>query len=180
MYAILQLLPLRCRAETQWKSGQPVYVKVAGQSSDGARRNEVILRTQPLIIGTVGVVAVLTVVLGALNYQKLPFVNQARTIRPTSRRRRAALGASVDISGFPAGKVSSIELDGTVSGQVQCRQDHLPGDRSEAAIKTKPAGSKVLDVIPRGCELAATIPIDRTTSPYQLPDALAICHHHQR
>ncbi|MDT7722500.1 MAG: phospholipid/cholesterol/gamma-HCH transport system substrate-binding protein, partial [Mycobacterium sp.] len=30
----------------------------------------------PLIIGAIGVAAVLTVVLGALNYQKLPFVNQ--------------------------------------------------------------------------------------------------------
>ncbi len=48
------------------------------------------------------------------------------------------------------------------------------GDRSEAAIKTKALlGSKVLEVTPRGDgQQDGTIPLERTTSPYQLPDAL--------
>jgi phospholipid/cholesterol/gamma-HCH transport system substrate-binding protein len=48
------------------------------------------------------------------------------------------------------------------------------GDRTEAAIKTKGLlGSKILDVTPRGeGQLEGTIPMDRTVSPYQLPDAL--------
>ena len=48
------------------------------------------------------------------------------------------------------------------------------GDRSEARIKAKSLlGTKVLEVLPRGEDpLDGTIPIDRTTSPYQLPDAL--------
>jgi phospholipid/cholesterol/gamma-HCH transport system substrate-binding protein len=130
----------------------------------------------PLIIGTVGVVAVLTVVLGALNYQKLPFVNQSRDYSAYfADAGGIRSGASVDISGFPAGKVSSIELDGPgVLVTFSIDKTIFLGDRTEAAIKTKSLlGSKVLDVIPRGdAELAATIPIDRTTSPYQLPDAL--------
>ena len=48
------------------------------------------------------------------------------------------------------------------------------GERSEARIRAKSLlGTKVLEVLPRGDgTLDGTIPIDRTTSPYQLPDAL--------
>jgi phospholipid/cholesterol/gamma-HCH transport system substrate-binding protein len=130
----------------------------------------------PMIIGTVGVVAVLTIVLAALNYQKLPFINQARDYSAYfADAGGLRSGASVDISGFPAGKVASIELAGPgVLVKFSVDKTIFLGDRTEAAIKTKSLlGSKVLDVIPRGdAELAATIPIDRTTSPYQLPDAL--------
>jgi phospholipid/cholesterol/gamma-HCH transport system substrate-binding protein len=50
---------------------------------------------------------------------------------------------------------------------------HL-GERTEAAIKTKSLlGSKLLDLTPRGGgDLSATIPLELTHSPYQLPDAL--------
>ncbi|PRC46541.1 mammalian cell entry protein, partial [Mycobacterium sp. ITM-2017-0098] len=46
--------------------------------------------------------------------------------------------------------------------------------RTEAAIKTKGLlGTKILEVVARGeGQQDGTIPIDRTTSPYQLPDAL--------
>ncbi len=48
------------------------------------------------------------------------------------------------------------------------------GDRTEAAIKTKGLlGTKILEVTSRGDgQLEGTIPLERTTSPYQLPDAL--------
>ena len=48
------------------------------------------------------------------------------------------------------------------------------GERSEARIRAKSLlGTKVLEVLPRGdAMLDETIPMDRTTSPYQLPDAL--------
>ena len=48
------------------------------------------------------------------------------------------------------------------------------GDRTEAAIKTKGLlGAKILEVTSRGDgRQEGTIPLDRTTSPYQLPDAL--------
>jgi phospholipid/cholesterol/gamma-HCH transport system substrate-binding protein len=129
-----------------------------------------------MIIGTIGVVAVVTIVLAALNYQKLPFVNQATDYSAYFADAGGLhSGASVDISGFPAGKVSSIALEGPgVLVTFSVDKTIFLGDRSEAAIKTKSLlGSKVLEVIPRGdAELTATIPIDRTTSPYQLPDAL--------
>ena len=130
----------------------------------------------PLLIGTIGVVAVVGIVLAALNYQKLPFLNRGKDYSAYFADAGGLFtGGGVDISGYPAGKVSSVELDGSrvlVKFNVD-RNIHL-GDRTEAAIKTKSLlGTKVLDVIPRGeGELAGAIPIDRTVSPYQLPDAL--------
>jgi len=48
------------------------------------------------------------------------------------------------------------------------------GDRSEASIKTKSLlGAKFLEITPRGDgELSGTIPAERTTAAYELPDAL--------
>lgn len=73
------------------------------------------------------------------------------------------------------GKVSSIELDGP--GVLVTFNVDSPvrlGDRTEVAIKTKGLlGSKFLDVTPRGeGQLEGPIPMERSTSPYQLPDAL--------
>ena len=71
--------------------------------------------------------------------------------------------------------MSSIELDGTrVLVKFWLDKNIHVGDRSEARIRAKSLlGTKVLEVLPRGEDpLVGTIPIDRTTSPYQLPDAL--------
>jgi len=71
--------------------------------------------------------------------------------------------------------VSSIELDGSrVFVKFWLDKDIHVGDRSEARIRAKSLlGTKVLEVLPRGEDpLVSTIPIDRTQSPYQLPDAL--------
>jgi phospholipid/cholesterol/gamma-HCH transport system substrate-binding protein len=130
----------------------------------------------PMVIGTVGLVAVTVVVLAALEWQKLPFLNQGRTVSAYfADAGGLRTGNGVEVSGFPVGKVSSIDLDGPgvlVKFKV-AKNVHL-GDRTEAAIKTKGLlGSKILDVIPRGeGQLEGTIPMDRTVSPYQLPDAL--------
>jgi phospholipid/cholesterol/gamma-HCH transport system substrate-binding protein len=53
------------------------------------------------------------------------------------------------------------------------RDVHL-GDRTEAAVKAKSLlGAKILEVTPRGDgQLTDTIPLERTTPAYQLPDAL--------
>jgi phospholipid/cholesterol/gamma-HCH transport system substrate-binding protein len=131
----------------------------------------------PLLIGVVGLTLVSAVVLGALNYQRLPFLYQAKTYSAYFADAGGLLsGAGVQVSGFPAGKVSDMDLEGnqvkvtfTVDGSV-----HM-GDATEAAIKTKSLlGTKVLEVVPRGGgELQGPIPLSRTVSPYQLPDALA-------
>ena len=130
----------------------------------------------PLTIGLVGITAVVVIALAALNYQKLPFLNQGNTYSAEFADAGGLFtGAAVEVSGFPSGKVSSIELDGSrVVVTFWVDNDIHVGDRSEARIRAKSLlGTKVLEVLPRGDDtLVNTIPIDRTTSPYQLPDAL--------
>jgi len=71
--------------------------------------------------------------------------------------------------------VTGIELDGQkVLVKFTVDKNIRLGDRTEAAIKTKGLlGTKILEVYSRGeGQQEGTIPLDRTTSPYQLPDAL--------
>ena len=130
----------------------------------------------PVIIGLIGITAVLVIALGALNYQKLPFFSQGNDYSAYFADAGGLFtGAAVEVSGYPSGKVSSIELDGSrVLVKFWVDKNIHVGDRSEARIRAKSLlGTKVLEVLPRGDDtLVGTIPIDRTTSPYQLPDAL--------
>lgn len=130
----------------------------------------------PLIVGLVGTGITGAILLGALNFDKLPFIDgtkeysayfaDAAGLRPD---------APVQVAGVRVGQVDSIGLDGprvfvkfTVDKGVQL------GERTEAAIKTKTLlGAKYVEVSPRGQgHLSGAIPIERTTSPYQLADAL--------
>lgn len=130
----------------------------------------------PVIIGVIGTAVVAVLVTAALQYQKLPFLN--RTAEYSAYFADAGglfTGAGVEVSGYPVGKVSNIALDGArvlVTFSI-ARDIHL-GERTEAAIRTKSLlGTKVLNVTPGGSgRLEGPIPLDRTVSPYQLPDAL--------
>src|ERR1700737_678341 len=130
----------------------------------------------PFIIGAIGLLAVISIVLVALNYQKLPFLNQGSDYSAYFDEAGGLYtGAAVEVSGFVVGKVSSLDLDGSrVLVKFRINNDIHLGDRTEAAIKTKGLlGTKILDVLPRGDgDLTGTIPVERTKSPYQLPDAL--------
>ncbi len=129
-----------------------------------------------LAIGAVGIVAVAGMVVAALQYQKLPFFNHGKSVSAYfADVGGLRSGNTVEVSGYPVGKVSGIALDGpgvlvtfTVGTNIRL------GNRTEAAIKTKGLlGSKFLDVTPRGeGQLQRPIPMERTMSPYQLPDAL--------
>lgn len=131
----------------------------------------------PVVLGIIGVLAIAALVLGSLNWQKLPFLNPGRDYSAYfTDAGGLATGVTVEVSGLPVGKVSSIELEDSNKVLVEFRIDgdvHL-GERTEAAIKTKGLlGTKILDVTPKGdSSLSGTIPLARTTSPYQLPDAL--------
>src|SRR5882757_601992 len=130
----------------------------------------------PFIIGAVGISLVGGVVALALNYDKLPLVNSERHYSAYfAEAGGLRSGAPVQVAGFRIGQVSSVKLDGAqvlVAFDVD-KSVHL-GERSEANIRTKTLlGAKVLQVTPRGDgELSAPIPLARTRSPYQLPDAL--------
>jgi phospholipid/cholesterol/gamma-HCH transport system substrate-binding protein len=130
----------------------------------------------PLIICAVGVGLTIAVVVGALNYKLLPFFNTNNHYSAYFAEAGGLIpGAAVQVRGFRVGQVDSLDLDdvGVLINFNVSKDIHL-GDRTEATIKTKSLlGAKTLEVIPRGNgRQDGPIPIDRTRSPYQLPDAL--------
>ncbi len=130
----------------------------------------------PLVIGIIGAVGVAVVVTGALQYQNLPLVNQVNSYSAEFADAGGLFtGATVEVSGYPAGRVSSIELDGAVVlVRFTVDKNITMGESTEAGIKTKSLlGTKMLAVTPiGGGRLDGPIPLNRTVSPYQLPDAL--------
>jgi phospholipid/cholesterol/gamma-HCH transport system substrate-binding protein len=128
------------------------------------------------IIGAIGLAITIAIIVGAINYDKLPFLNEGKQYSAYFAEAGGLMDDSaVQVSGFQVGKVESIELDGTrVLVKFTVNKEIRLGDRTEAAIKTKGLlGTKILEVTSRGDgRQDGTIPLDRTTSPYQLPDAL--------
>lgn len=128
------------------------------------------------VIGAIGIALVLALVVVAFNYQKLPFVNRTSEYSAYFAEAGGLLtGATVQVLGLRVGQVDAVGLEGArVLVKFTVSDDVALGDRTEAAIKTKSVlGAKILEVTPRGDgRLSGAIPIDRTTSPYQLSDAL--------
>jgi phospholipid/cholesterol/gamma-HCH transport system substrate-binding protein len=129
-----------------------------------------------LVIGAIGCLLTVAAVIAALNYDKLPFINQNKDYSAYFAEAGGLIpGAAVQVSGYAVGKVDSVSLDGPhvlIKFNVD-KSVHL-GDRTEAAIKTKSLlGAKILDLTPRGDgQQSDAIPLERTRSAYQLPDAL--------
>jgi phospholipid/cholesterol/gamma-HCH transport system substrate-binding protein len=130
----------------------------------------------PLVIGAAGIGLTAVLLLIAVNYDKLPFYPRGHEYSAYLAEAGGLVsGNEVRVSGYRVGQVSDVDLDGprvlvkfTVANSV-----HL-GDRTEASVKLKTAlGTKVLEITPRGTgQLTGTIPLERTTPAYQLPDAL--------
>jgi phospholipid/cholesterol/gamma-HCH transport system substrate-binding protein len=127
-------------------------------------------------VGLVGTLILAVLVAAAFSYDRLPFIKgtsdysayfaEAGGIKP---------GSDVRVSGLSVGRVSDIRLEGTkVLVDFTVRDGVELGDRTEAAIKIETVlGTKMLELTPRGDgELTGTIPLERTTSPYDLPTAL--------
>lgn len=130
----------------------------------------------PLVIGAIGCVLAAAAVTAALQYDKLPFLSADRRYSAYfAEAGGIANGDAVQVSGFRVGQVSSVTLDrNRVIVNFSVDRHVRLGDRTEAAIKLKSLlGAKILELTPRGQgQLTRVIPLDRTTSPYQLPDAL--------
>jgi len=129
-----------------------------------------------LLVGVITIALTAVAVLGVLNYDKLPFFNSRRNYSAYfAQAGGLASGAAVQVSGMRVGRVTDVSLDGPRVLVTFSVDDgvHL-GVRTEAAIKTKTVlGAKVLAITPRGDgQQQGPIPEDRTTSPYQLSDAL--------
>lgn len=130
----------------------------------------------PLVVGAVSIAVLAGLVWASLNYEKLPFFNGGKDYSAYfAEAGGLAAGNPVEVSGAKIGQVSSVELDGSrVLVRFRIDDDVRIGDHSEAAIKVKTLlGSKLLEITPRGQgQQTDTIPLDRTTPAYQLPDAL--------
>jgi len=130
----------------------------------------------PVVLGVIGAIVLAALVIGALQFKSLPFFTNGETYTAYfADAGGLKTGAAVQVAGFKVGEVSSIKLqDSHALVTFDVADDVRMGDRTEAAIKTKALlGSKVLEVTPRGGgSQRGTIPLERTTSPYQLPDAL--------
>lgn len=130
----------------------------------------------PKLVGAVGCLTVALIVGAALQYDRLPFFHQgAKYTADFAEAGGLSAGDPVHVAGYRVGQVSDIALDGTrVRVNFSVDRGIALGDRSEAAIRTETLlGSRLLEVSPRGeAPLSGAIPLDRTTSPYELPEAL--------
>jgi phospholipid/cholesterol/gamma-HCH transport system substrate-binding protein len=130
----------------------------------------------PVLVGLMGALIVICVVLAAFHYNKLPFIKNTNDYSAYfSEAGGIKTGSTVRVSGMGVGRVSDIRLEGTkVRVGFTARKTIQLGDRTEAAIKTETIlGSKMLELTSRGeGKLTGTIPLERTHSPYDLPDAL--------
>jgi phospholipid/cholesterol/gamma-HCH transport system substrate-binding protein len=130
----------------------------------------------PLTIGIIGSAVLVCVTIAAFQYDKLPFVKNTNDYAAYfSEAGGIKTGSTVRVSGMGVGRVSAIRLDGTrVRVGFTVREGIELGDRTEAAIKTETVlGSKMLELTSRGeGKLNGPIPLERTHSPYDLPDAL--------
>ena len=91
------------------------------------------------VIGAIGLAVTVAIIVGAINYDRLPFLNQGKEYSAYFAEAGGLKDeAAVQVSGFQVGKVESIELDGTrVLVKFTVNKSIRLGDRTEAAIKTK-------------------------------------------
>ena len=129
-----------------------------------------------LAVGGVGTLILIALVIAAFSYDKIPFVKGTTDYSAYfAEAGGIKVGSDVRVSGLGVGRVSDIRLEGTkVLVDFTVRDGVELGAQTEAAIKTETVlGTKFLEVTPRGDgNLDGTIPLERTTSPYDLPSAL--------
>jgi phospholipid/cholesterol/gamma-HCH transport system substrate-binding protein len=129
----------------------------------------------PLRTGIIGIFVVVAVVLVAFGYNKLPFWPQGKQYEAYFNDAGGiSPGSDVSVSGIKVGQVNSVGVAGDVA-RVTFTVDRKirVGDESLVSIKTDTIlGQKSLAVTPAGRGESTTIPLNRTTAPYTLNNAL--------
>ncbi|MFE9784420.1 MCE family protein [Nocardia salmonicida] len=132
-----------------------------------------------VVVGIVGIVLVVTISLATLQYTKLPFIRSGATFTAFFVDAGGLVpGDPVHVAGVRSGEVDQVSLDGPkVLVKFTLDESIVLGQKTSAAIKTNTVlGRKSLDVLPTGpgaLRTADTIPLERTTSPYSLNEALS-------
>lgn len=133
----------------------------------------------PVIIGLVCIAALLLGLIAAFRAQDLPLIGGGDTYYASfSEAGGLKVKDEVRIAGVRVGQVTSMELDGnSVKVGFKIKTDATFGDETQAEIRVKTIlGSMFLALVPGGegqLEEEATIPVERTTSPYDVVEAFS-------
>lgn len=131
----------------------------------------------PVIIGAVGLVVIAAMMLAAFRADQLPLIGGGDTYYAAfSESGGLKANDPVMIAGVRVGKVKSVELDGDqVVAELQLDREVDLGDRTGADIKIRTLlGAMFVALNPQGegsLDEGATIPVERTTSPFDVVDA---------
>ena len=131
----------------------------------------------PVVIGAISIAVLAMLLVGAFRAQDLPLIGGGDTYYANfSEAGGIKVGDEVRIAGVRVGKVESIELDGDqVRVGFRIKTDSQFGPTSGADLKVKTLlGDMYLAVVPGGSgqmEEGSVIPIERTSSPYDVVEA---------
>ena len=135
-------------------------------------------QSRAVSIGVVGLVLAVAVALSALQFERLPFIRGGAVYSAHFADAGGLMsGDDVEVAGVKSGRVEEISLAGAqVLVRFSLDESIVLGDKTAAAIKTNTVlGRKSLAVTPAGegsLTTTETIPVERTTSPYSLNEAL--------
>jgi phospholipid/cholesterol/gamma-HCH transport system substrate-binding protein len=134
------------------------------------------LRQRPALVGLIGLVCTMLVVALAMNAGRLPWIGQGgRTV--TAEFADAGglqAGNRVQVAGVDVGQIDELHMGaGFIVVRFSVDSHVRLGSETRAAIKVSNLlGSKYVELTPVGSgQLGATIPVARTTSPYDLTTA---------
>jgi phospholipid/cholesterol/gamma-HCH transport system substrate-binding protein len=131
----------------------------------------------PVIVGAVSLAVIAGMMLAAFRADDLPVIGGGDTYYASfSESGGLKVNDEVRVAGVRVGKVDSVELDGgevKVAFKVDGNIDFGPETRAAIKVKTL-LGAMFLALEPAGSgqmEEGATIPVERTSSPYNVVDA---------
>ncbi|GAA2862121.1 hypothetical protein GCM10010472_19370 [Pseudonocardia halophobica] len=133
----------------------------------------------PVVVGAIGLVAILLVLAAALNTTSLLDLRGTAYSALFSEAGGLREGDPVKVGGFEIGRVTGVSLDGPnvrVDFRVTDSKAEV-GDRTRASVSVATVlGDKFLKLEPSGTtdqDPGTPIPRDRTVAPYDLPEALS-------
>lgn len=131
----------------------------------------------PVIIGAISIAVLALLLVGGFRAQDLPLIGGGDTYYANfSEAGGIKVGDEVRIAGVRVGAVESIELDGDqvrIGFRIKTDSQFGPTSRADLKVKTL-LGDMFLAVEPAGSgqmEEGATIPVERTSSPYDVVEA---------